>query len=646
MNIVLVEDSNFEKVLSEHLRKRAGRAHILKSFKDGESAVVFLKESMDSRVIPDLVLVDLNLPRLSGLDVLNTIRDNAGLHNLSVAIFTDSKDPEVQFALSELGVRNYITPDIKSFENLIADMERAGAADREAENRIWRNRRSETSDEISDSDLPVLKKMVGGEPRVLDALVIDDNEKEARLLIDSFKRSKNCSLKFHLVQSLDAALAACESTRFDVCLIALGTSAAACLEAFLSISRRHEHLPVVILSSDDDMEMAAKVVHLGAQDYLIKDPANYGELGLRSIRYAIERKRAEELAKRTVLLEKQLLREVLERAPVLMIRIDANHRIKDINTTFALAAGHTKQSVLNKDVLDVLPFLRKIDIDAIMAGTPFQKPSVHVHKIADVDMYSTYWDLFGWPMQSGLRERQEAILIAMDVSERVLLEKERDEFIAALAHDIRNPLLGEQQVIDALFGGAAGGLDNRLADAFGSLKRSNQSLLLMLSNLLDVYKTDAFARLRFEVISMPALIKEQINEIAYIAQKARVELVLNVAEEVPAISGNMMAMRRLMMNLLNNALKFAPEDSKVVIDVGKKDINLEIRVRNDGPLIPESEMAKMFEKFTDYVEESRNQRGYGMGLYICRKIVTAHKGFISCQSNRKDGTVFTVTLPL
>ncbi|HMM36857.1 MAG TPA: ATP-binding protein, partial [Thermoanaerobaculia bacterium] len=106
-------------------------------------------------------------------------------------------------------------------------------------------------------------------------------------------------------------------------------------------------------------------------------------------------------------------------------------------------------------------------------------------------------------------------------------------------------------------------------------------------------------------------------------------------------------LRTVLRNLLENAAKYAlPDSAPVVLSAAREEGVVAIRVRDDGPGIPEADRATVFEPFTR-VDRSRSKKtgGYGLGLAICRGIVEAHGGTISLEGREGRGTTFVVRLP-
>ena len=103
---------------------------------------------------------------------------------------------------------------------------------------------------------------------------------------------------------------------------------------------------------------------------------------------------------------------------------------------------------------------------------------------------------------------------------------------------------------------------------------------------------------------------------------------------------------QVMINLIDNAVKYTPADSVIEIRTEKKDKWIVVSVSDNGPGIPDEQKPRIFEMFysgANKIADSR--RSLGLGLFLCRSIVTAHGGTIEVSDNHPHGTVFTFTLP-
>lgn len=123
-----------------------------------------------------------------------------------------------------------------------------------------------------------------------------------------------------------------------------------------------------------------------------------------------------------------------------------------------------------------------------------------------------------------------------------------------------------------------------------------------------------------------------------------------VVQADPVIRADANSFRRVLLNLIDNAIKFEPEGGKVTVTLREDDSSslmgkkrARIDVHNRGSFIPEDDRKRLFQRFWQGAEGKRYVPGTGLGLYVCRQIMDAHNGTISCASD-KSGTTFSIGL--
>jgi len=273
IEILLVEDNPGDVRLTVEALKDSKLLNRLHIVSDGVEALQFLRHNgrYHDAVRPDVILLDLNLPRKSGHEVLTEIKNDPGLRHIPVTIITTSEnETDIQRAY-ESYANCYITKpvDFSRFMQVVKGFED-----------FWIN---------------IVKLPRFAENRVLGAvrvLVVEDNPADARLITEWLGTGK-AVFEIEQIDNLAAALSRIEAGRTDVVLLDLGLPDSSGLATLHRVRRAAPQLPVVVLSGLDDQELAIQAVRAGAQDFLTKG-LHTEELLRRSLRYAMERKRTEE----------------------------------------------------------------------------------------------------------------------------------------------------------------------------------------------------------------------------------------------------------------------------------------------------------------------------------------------------------------
>lgn len=228
--------------------------------------------------------------------------------------------------------------------------------------------------------------------------------------------------------------------------------------------------------------------------------------------------------------------------------------------------------------------------------------------------------------------------------ERLQVEKEtselREQFIAILGHDLRNPLNAVSNSAQLL---ARFNLDDRTQKLVKLIKDSSFRMNGLIENMLDF----ASGRLGGGINISPTpdedlekVLYQVVEEIHAISPDKKMKLNFDFEHPVAA-DGKRIA--QLFSNLLGNALSYSPQDSVIEITASTNEEEFNLCVANPGKKIPEAAMERLFQPFSRG-EVEPNQKGLGLGLYISAEIAKAHGGTLDVSSN-EEKTCFTLTLP-
>lgn len=353
-------------------------------------------------------------------------------------------------------------------------------------------------------------------------LLVEDSKADAKFVGTLLNPSK---YEVVHVTNLTSAFEQMERSDFDVVLLDLSLPDATGLDTFSALKEKGARFPIIILTGLNDEETAILAVKLGAQDFIHKSEVN-GSFLERSIRYAIERRQAEET------------------------------------------------------------------------------------------------------------ERKLAVF------------EQREEFMATLTHDLKNPLIGTNRVLEMLAERALGEVTAEQAELFLQIRDSNRILLSMIQNLLDVYR---FEKDIDAVVLASTYLRDIVNDclkdISPIAESRKVQIEWEFSEQEKMVSADAMAMRRVFQNLLDNALKFTPEGGKINLRVAPTNGSVCVEIEDNGPGMSPDELARIFNRFAQGRAGRRFSPGTGLGLFLCKQIVEAHNGKIACQSKEGKGTKFLITIP-
>jgi len=233
-----------------------------------------------------------------------------------------------------------------------------------------------------------------------------------------------------------------------------------------------------------------------------------------------------------------------------------------------------------------------------------------------------------------------------DVHNQKTLLEERESFAAAITHDLKSPLVGTNLILEILISEKIGGLSEKQRELISQILTSNKQILTLLHSLLDFYRDDqSLQSLTIECIELGNLVSDCVGDLQVHAQSRNIKLTLNSAPERRAVFIDPLAIRRVVQNLLDNAIKFTADGGEVKISLSAEREYPKLTVEDFGAGIEQEVLSKLFQPFTQGASGRRYALGSGLGLYLCRQIVEAHQGSISCESVFAKGSKFTVLLP-
>ena len=226
-----------------------------------------------------------------------------------------------------------------------------------------------------------------------------------------------------------------------------------------------------------------------------------------------------------------------------------------------------------------------------------------------------------------------------------LRNQQLEDLISALSHDLRTPLLATRNTLRPMLNGAFGSVSDTWKEILEEYRDANEDLLGLVDALLDIsrYEAGGIDNLNWEQIDWEKICTQAINSCGAIGQR-QYPIILKIAPSLPTIYGDQLEIKRVVQNLLDNAVRVSEPDLPIVIEVTPLGVAyIKLSVSDKGSGIAPQEKEKLFHRFI----QGRNRRGrVGLGLYLCRQIVVAHGGTINVESKLGEGSTFWFTLPV
>jgi PAS domain S-box-containing protein len=476
--------------------------------------------------------------------------------------------------------------------------------------------------------------------QLISVLLVEDSMPDARYVQEILPA--NLYVTLH-AKSLGEACKKVNTQCIDVILLDLSLPDGQGLETVHSMLECAPHVPIVVLTGLSDDDTAVNAIKVGAQDYIQKNSLTENML-TRTIRYSIERSQAQAQIR-------QNLERIGASEAYLNLALKASHTgvwsweiATDIVTLDELSHqmfGLVGSIVRLRDFLSCVHTEERSHIqhaieDAINNKEDYDVsfrvslPNGNEHILASCGRGIYDENGSAIRMAGIFRDITKQILQQRDAQRLQVLEHHED-FIATLTHDLKNPLIGADRLLDLFLDGALGSLEENQIQGLKLLQESNRDMLDLIKNLLEVYRYDAgVTPLNLSKVDGRKLVTSCIESISFLATLSKVTLSTVFDEGMHIIVADRIALQRVILNLLSNAIKFSVEGARVVVSAGIRGDLYYLEVKDVGAGIQQDDLLKIFQRYAQCKHGRTILSGSGLGLYLCRRLVEAHGGEITC----------------
>ena len=533
----------------------------------------------------------------------------------------------------------------------------------------------------------------------IELLLIEDNPGDALLIEEMLSEVKGFPFTFDHVARLSEGLERMASGTVGVALLDLSLPDSHGLETVARAHAQSPGVPIVVMTGLDDEETGIAAVKMGAQDFLVKRQLD-GNLLVRSLRYAVERKLAEEQARRhqehiTALHEIEraitstldlhsLLSILLEKLDQLLPYPAATVRLWNKESAclepvacrnlheeswklISCESGRGVTSLVLEKKAPVTiknvqrdPCVRNPDFcrhhnlvsylgvplivkEELLGVLGFYTREEHDFSKEEIEFLSTVAGQAAVAIQnSQLYQQTRDQAIELERADRI-----KNEFLNVVSHELRTPvnvIMGYTKMVKDRMMGELNPEQDR---ALGKVSVCAKDLLAMINDILQVATIEgqglSVVRTKFNLSAVVDVLRTSCE----IPPGKEVTLHWDCPSELPVINTDNEKLAQILQNLINNAIKFI-EKGLITVSVRPlpQEESVEFTVHDSGVGIPNEILATVFDKFHQADSSStRNHNGVGLGLYITKKLTELLGGSISVQSELGKGSAFTVRLP-
>jgi len=393
--------------------------------------------------------------------------------------------------------------------------------------------------------------------------------------------------------------------------------------AYMSVPVRRRGRVIAVLNLESPHAGAFNAQHLE----LVEGLANRASVAIDNARLFEETQR-----------ERQKLSSIVEKTADIIIVVGFDRRLILLNeaaiSTFHLDP-HTDYA--GRDFFEVFAFTPLEEF-----GRRFlERAGQDVHIVAEIALDGGRY--FHTDVASN--EQIGWLIVLHDVTPFKETEQLKNELIATVSHDLKNPLSVINGYIELLE--MHNDLNERGQEFMAMIRRSIRTMRQLIDDLLDLAHIDSGLQIRPEPVAMKAVITEAVMGLKSMADEKRLEVTIDVADDLPPVAGDEHRLYQIIVNLLSNAMKYTPPEGHICVEARLAGEAILVSIADDGLGISPEDQAQIFERFyrvrrpeTDGIE------GTGLGLAIVKGLVEAHGGEIGLKSHLGEGSTFYFTIPI
>jgi PAS domain S-box-containing protein len=247
-------------------------------------------------------------------------------------------------------------------------------------------------------------------------------------------------------------------------------------------------------------------------------------------------------------------------------------------------------------------------------------------------------------LEQRVKERTKELVIAKDRAESA--DQTKSAFLATMSHELRTPLNSIIGFTGILLQGLAGPLNREQQKQLSMVQKSSRHLLSLINDVLDISKIEAGQlALSNTTFELRPLIDKTVKLVSPLADKKGITITTDIAKDVSEVTTDRIRLEQVLLNLLNNAVKFT-EKGRVSVACRSDDGHYLLSIEDTGIGIQPEELEGLFQPFHQIdTGLSRKHEGTGLGLSICKKLINMMDGSITVESEWGQGSTFTIRFP-
>ena len=486
-------------------------------------------------------------------------------------------------------------------------------------------------------------------------LVVEDSPTQSNVLRIKLQRR---GLEVDCAATLAQAIERVKTADIDVVLLDLSLPDSSGIETFYKMLEVANRIPIVVFTGLDDQQLALEAVKHGAQDYMIKGLASDDSV-LRCLRYAVERNKVQIELRRS---EKRL-RIIVENSYDAFISLDWQWRISEWNLQAEKTFGISRAEALGQSLAMIVPHHLRKQYSREVEGFFRKNKGTILRKTNEIT--AVHRDGHEFPIEIAIFRIKEEIddtfcAFVRDITQIKQLNEELErrvqertaelttsneelrQFAKIASHDLQEPLRAVQGFADLLLESSEGKLDKDAQEFVGYILDGTQRMQQLIQAVLSHSSIHREEEGEVHVTDCNGVIEEVLANLSVSIKDSGTRLEV---DNLPHVAVERSQLIQLFQNLISNAMKYRGEATpRIYISAERSVDEWLFSVRDNGIGIDPKYSNKIFDMFAR-LHGKTEYSGTGMGLAICKKIVTSHGGKIWVESEPGEGSIFLFTLP-
>lgn len=635
--VLVVDDrkDNIEFVVDYILKPNGYKALTAKDGQEG------LRKALTEN--PDLIIMDNNMPKMTGLQVMEALKEK-GL-NIPVILMTFHGSESLAVQFFRLGVKDYLIKPftveemLESIDKALTEVRLRKERDQALASLVQANRQlGRRVKELnilygigkSVASLLDLEKLLG---RVVEAAVyITGAEEGFLMLVDEEtgelyvraaqgpKEKYPRSLKLRVEDSIaDGVVKTGEAVMIGGSAREKDIRTAYLVKALLSAPLKTKDKVIGVLSVDNKI---SDKTFTDNDLYLLSALADYAAI-------AIENAQLFTAAKS----ERSKLEIIIGSTEDAVIVTDSEMRVLLLNRAARRAFAIKSAEATNKPIAQVVKnesllhlFIRSIE------GSQVQRGEIPLEEGRTLNANLTPIPGVGYAA------------VMQDITHLKALDKMKSEFVSTVSHDLRSPLTTIKGFVQLL--PKAGPFTPQQQEFSAKILKGVDNITELIQDLLDIGKIEAGVGLEMDVCQLDAIINKVVEDLRSQAEAKRQRLDVELPPQLSPVLGNELRLGQVVANLVGNAIKYTPDGGLISVRANNSNGQIVVSVQDTGIGIPLADQPYIFDKFYRVEsEETASISGTGLGLAIVKSVIERHNGRVWVKSEPGVGSTFTFILP-